>query len=47
MYMGMKPRKHQVEISIFSRQTYQNYEQPCQRHFSTSKIDPIFPNFFL
>ena len=35
-------------------QTYQNYEQPCQRsqssdfqsHFSTPKIDWIFPIFF-
>jgi len=36
------------------RQTYQNYEQPCQRsqnsefqsHFSVSKIGRIFPIFF-
>ena len=39
----------------YLHKTYQNYEQPCQRsdnsdcqsHFSTSKIDRIFPNFFL
>ena len=36
------------------RQSYQNYEQPCQRsqnsefqsHFSVSKIGRIFPIFF-
>ena len=52
--MGMKSRKHQVEIIIFSRQTYQNYEQPCQRSqnsdckviFQPLKLIKSFPIFF-
>ena len=54
--LDIKPLMHLLEINIFSlnkrpSQTYQNYEQPCQRsqnsefqsHFSVSKIGRIFP----
>ena len=52
--LGIKPRLHILKISIFSPchcHTYQNYEQPPQNlyfqsHFSASKINQIFLNFF-
>ena len=49
--LGMKPCLYLVEINIFYRQNYQNYEQlsqtskdsDFQNHFSVSKIGQIFP----
>ena len=53
--LDIKPLMHLLEISIFSLNNDQNYEQPCQRsqnskfqsHFSVSKIGQIFPKKIL